>query len=167
MPAFQRIVLLIICAVLSGCEKSSAPSEPQAAVTPAPAAAPPPAQAAALTYPSFKVDVQLTPAAQEQLTRSGNKIGVSFEFGTELGPESLNTISQQIELTAPGVIDTDSFGLAPDAVAKLGNDYEIQASGYSMSETDLNFLDCNIIVGNFSNLRDRTHVMACDVLKLQ
>jgi hypothetical protein len=162
MPAIERIVLLLVCAVMSACEQSSVPG-----VVPAPAVAPPLKQAGAGTYPRFKVDVQLTPAAQDQLTRSNNKIGVSFEFGTELGPESPNAISQQIELTKPGLIDTESLGLTPDAVAKLGSDYEVQVNGYSTSETDLNFLDCEIIVGNFSSLRDRTHVLACDVLKLE
>jgi hypothetical protein len=165
MPASQRIVLLVLCAATSACEQSSELSAPSAAV-PAPAALPR-AQTFASTYPRFKVDVQLTPAALERLTRSNNKIGVSFEFGTQLGPESPNAISQQIELTKPGLINTDNLGLTPDAVAKLGSDYEVQINGYSTSETDLNFLGCQIIVGSFSSLRDRTHVLACDVLKLE
>jgi hypothetical protein len=165
MSAFERILLILLCAAMSACEQSSVSGEP-AAVVPAPAIAAPLTQAVDSTYPRFKVDVQLTPAAQEQLSRSDNKIGLSFEFGTERGPESPNTISHRMELTKPGLIDTESFGLTAEAVAKLGSDYEVQVSGYSTSATDLNFLDCTIIVGNFSSLRDRTHVLACGVLKL-
>ncbi|MBK8285921.1 MAG: hypothetical protein IPK97_14195 [Ahniella sp.] len=159
MPNRHRYAFLLTLLALSGSLQSAAPgdSPPQTA-----AAAP----ALAANYPSFKVDVQLTAAAQERLNKSGNKIGVSFEFGTELGPDSPNMISKLVELEQPGVIDTESFGFAADDVAKLGEEYDAQAGGFSISETDLNFLDCGSVFGSITALRGQTIVMSCDVLKL-
>ena len=162
MLAIQRATFLLAFIALSGCEQSTAPSTPQSAGVPVPAAAT--TQIAASTYPSFKIDVQLTPAAQEQLNQSGDRIGVSFEFATERGPEPL--LSHQVELAAPGLIDTNSFSFTPEAVAKLGSEFEVQVNGYSISSTNLNVLHCQIVAEYFSSLRDQTRVLACDLLKL-
>ncbi len=147
MPHHHRSVALLTLVSLSGYAHSAEP-------------------ALAENYPSFKVDVQLTAVAQAQLTKSGHKIGVTFEFGTEMGPDSTNMISKVVELELPGVINTETFGFAPEEVADLGDTYDGQVSGYSVSETELNFLDCALVSGSIGDLRGKTHVLACDVLKL-
>jgi hypothetical protein len=119
-------------------------------------------------FPYFKVDVQLTPAALKKLKSTKSKIGVSFEFGTELGPDSTNMISDTIELAKPQMFATDILNITPEAVDKLGTDYDVNVNVFSKGkESDLNFLDCPPLQDKITNLLGGNHIIKCDLLKLK
>jgi hypothetical protein len=119
-------------------------------------------------FPYFKVDVHLTPAALKKVKSTKSKIVVSFEFGTELGPDSANMISDTLELTKPDLFATDILNITPEQVDKLGTVYDVNVSVYSKGKAkDLNFLDCPPIHDKITNLLGGVQEIKCDLLKLK
>lgn len=97
-----------------------------------------------------------------------SKIVVSFEFGTNLGPQSTNTISRTKELTQNEMFATDTLDISPEEVDKLGTDYEANVNAYSKGKAkDLKFLDCNHLQDKIANLLGGKHVIECDLLKMK
>ncbi len=156
----STIVFVVLVGCISVCKKEEAKveekiSEPTATVKES-------------VFPYFKVDVQLTPAALKKLKSTKSKIGVSFEFGTELGPDSTNMISDTVELTKPDMFATDTLNITPEAVDKLGTDYDANVNVFSKGKaSDLNFLDCPPLQDKITNLLGGNHIIKCDVLKLK
>ena len=119
-------------------------------------------------FPYFKVDVQLTPAALKKIKATKSKIVVSFEFGTDLGPDSTNMISDTVELTKPDMFATDTLKITPEDVDKLGTEYDANVNVFSKGKKDdLNFLDCKSLHEKITNLLGANHVIECDLLKLK
>lgn len=97
-----------------------------------------------------------------------SKIVVSFEFGTNLRPESTNTISRTKELAQNEIFATDTLDISPKEVDKLGTDYEANVNAYSKGKAkDLKFLDCNHLQDKIANLLGGKHVIECDLLKMK
>ena len=117
-------------------------------------------------FPYFKVDVELTASALKKLKSTKSKIAVSFEFGTNLGPDSTNMISDTVELDKPEMFATDILNIKSEDVDKLGTKYDVNVNVFSKGkENDYNFLDCPPIQSNIDQLLGGNHTIKCDLLK--
>lgn len=161
MKKLKLISTLTAFLLLLNCGKKEEKKVEEKPIEPAPIAK-------ESVFPYFKVDVQLTPAALKKIKSTKSKIAISFEFGTELGPDSTNMISDTVELSKPEMFATDTLNITPEAVDKLGTDYDANVNVFSKGKKDeLNFLDCQPLQDKISNLLGGNHIIKCDLLKLK
>lgn len=159
MNKFQFTVASILLALTISCGNKE-----EKKVEEKPLEVSPPAKES--VFPYFKVDVELTPAALKKIKSTKSKIAVSFEFGTNLGPDSTNTISNTVELTKPEMFATDILNISPEDVDKLGTKYDVNVNVFSKGkESDYNFLDCPPLQDNIEQLLGGNHTIKCDLLK--
>ncbi len=63
---------------------------------------------------------------------------------------------------------TDTLNITPEAVDKLGTDYDANVNVFSKGKpNDLNFLDCPPLQDKITNLLGGNHVIKCGLLKVK
>lgn len=125
-------------------------------------------------YPDFTVEVNLTPDAEKKLKQTKRTVTVNFEFGTDLGPDSTNTVqaSREIKGHKGGKFSTKELKLTGKQLKKLGNNYEVNISAHSThkGKNSLNLLNCESegqphVQSSIKDVLNKNIVLSCSLLK--
>lgn len=125
-------------------------------------------------YPDFTVEVNLTPDAEKKLKQAKRTVTVNFEFGTDLGPDSTNTVqaSREVKGHKGGKFSTKDLKLTGKQLKKLGNNYEVNISAHSThkGKNSLNLLNCESegqphVQSSIKDVLNKNIVLSCSLLK--
>lgn len=126
-------------------------------------------------YPEFTVAVKVTPEAEKALKKTKKGVTVYFEFGNDLGPDSVNSIYVYHNLKGHngGTFSTKELKLSKKQLKKIGTNYDaaVSASSTHNSKDSFNILRCEdpgnsvTLPANIKNLLNQEVVISCSLLK--